>query len=286
MEEAHRSWELIRILSSLKVTLSKMCPSFLFKPAYSLLKAGRVVRYRSDMILNPKKMKFYCPCCEFRFRSFNDGVYKELHNRFNSTRYEGIRQDVLCPICRALPRHRILALWCENRIEELRKASILYFAPEQSMMRWMKRNEISYTTADLYSSGVDLKLDIQDTGLPDSTYDVVIANHVLEHVDDFREALREVHRILKRNGFFICSFPMDPEIELLDEESEQLSEEERILRFGQNDHKRVFGMKADKFLREAGFDVEVIDGTDYSDEILPIVGPADYDMNMLFCCRK
>ena len=205
---------------------------------------------------------------------------------FNTSRYEGIPQDVLCPICRALPRHRILALWCEKHTAELRDASILYFAPERSMMRWMERNDITCTTADLNSNGVDLKLDIQATGLEDASYDVVIANHVLEHVDDFRKALREVYRILKPNGFFICSFPMDPKVDLLDEETEPLSETERIRRFGQNDHKRVFGMKADQFLTEAGFEVEVIDGTDYPDEILPIVGPADYDMNRLFCCRK
>jgi hypothetical protein len=105
-------------------------------------------------------------------------------------------------------------------------------------------------------------------------------------VDDFRKALQEVRRILKPAGFFICSFPMDPKIELVDEESEPLSDVERIKRFGQNDHKRVFGMKADKLLIDAGFDVEVIDGTDYPEEILPIIGPADYDMNRLFCCRK
>ena len=45
-------------------------------------------------------------------------------------------------------------------------------------------------------------------------------------------------------------------------------------------------MKADQFLTEAGFDVEVIDGIDYPDEILPVIGPADYDMNRLFCCKK
>lgn len=209
-----------------------------------------------------------------------------MHDRFNSTRYEGIRQDVLCPICRALPRHRILALWCEKHIDELKNTSILYFAPERSMMRWMKRNGITCTTADLMVGGVDLKVDIQNTGIETGSYDVVIANHVLEHVDDFRKALREVRRILKSDGFFICPFPMDPKVDLLDEETEPLSEAECIRRFGQNDHKRVFGMKAEKFLSEAGVEVEVIDGADYPDEILPIVGPADYDMNRLFCCRK
>lgn len=273
-------------MSSLKRTLLNLCPATLRKPAYEIVKASRVIRYRTDMLLNPKKMRFFCPCCGYRFRSFNGWDYKEISSMFNISRYEGTPQDVLCPICRALPRHRILALWCEKHIQELKGASILYFAPERSMMRWMERNGITCTTADLNTSGVDLQLDIQATELEDDSYDVVIANHVLEHVDDFRKALQEVRRILKPAGFFICSFPMDPKIELVDEESEPLSDVERIKRFGQNDHKRVFGMKADKLLIDAGFDVEVIDGTDYPEEILPIIGPADYDMNRLFCCRK
>lgn len=145
---------------------------------------------------------------------------------------------------------------------------------------------MSCTTADLLSDGVDLKLAIQNTGLLDESYDVVIANHVLEHVDDFRIALREIYRILRPKGVFICSFPMDSKIELLDEEKEPLSDAERVRRFGQNDHKRVFGMKADQFLTEVGFEVERINGADYPEEILPIIGPADYDINRLFCCRK
>lgn len=272
-------------MSSLKRTLLKVCPASLRKPAYEIVKAGRVIRYKSDMLLNPKKMTLFCPCCGFRFRAFNGWDYKEITTMFATSRYEGIRQDVLCPICRALPRHRILALWCEKHIQELKKASILYFAPERSMMRWMHRNGVTCTTADLYSD-TDLRLDIQATGLKDSSYDVVIANHVLEHVDDFRKALQEVYRILRSNGFFICSFPMDPKVDLIDEETEPLSEKESIHRFGQNDHKRVFGMGADKFLTEAGYEVKVIDGSDYPKEILPITGPVDYDMNRLFCCRK
>lgn len=273
-------------MPSLKRTLIKLCPTQFRKSGYKVVKACRVIKYKSDMLFNPKKMTLYCPCCGYRFRSFNGWEFKEHHERFNSSRYEGIRQDVLCPVCRALPRHRILALWCEEHIAELKGASILYFAPERSMMLWMKRNWISSTTADLLSSGVDLKLDIQKTGLDSGSYDVVIANHVLEHVDDFHKALAEVYRILKPSGCFICSFPMDSKIELLDEERGSISVEERIIRFGQNDHKRVFGMRADKFLSGVGFEVEVIDGSDYPEGILPIIGPADYDMNRLFCCRK
>ena len=153
------------------------------------------------------------------------------------------------------------------------------------MMLWMKRNCISCTTADMFSAA-DIKLDIQETGLPSESYDVVICNHVLEHVDDFRIALAEIWRILRKGGLLICSFPMDPKVELLDEDPSLTTIEERFRRFGQDDHKRVFGMKAEKFLTDAGFIVEVIKGSDYPEEILPVVGPADYDINVLFCCKK
>ena len=98
-------------------------------------------------LLNPKKMTLFCPCCGFRFRSFNGWDYKEITTMFATSRYEGIRQDVLCPICRALPRHRILALWCEKHIQELKKSSILSFAPERSMMQWMPRGGEFYRLA-------------------------------------------------------------------------------------------------------------------------------------------
>jgi SAM-dependent methyltransferase len=185
-----------------------------------------------------------------------------------------------------LPRHRILALWFEKHIDFLRDADILYFAPGRSERIWLKRHKVSCVSADLYSKTVDLKLDIQSTGLPDESYDVIVCNHVLEHVDDFRKALKEMYRILRPGGSFICSFPMDPKVELLDEDPAVETEEDRIRRFGQNDHKRVFGMKADRFLTEAGFAVERIDGKDYPKEILPVVGPADYDINLLFRCVK
>ncbi len=122
------------------------------------------------------------------------------------------------------------------------------------MTLWMNRNKVKYTSADLYSKA-DLKLDIQATGLPDESYDVIICNHVLEHVDDFRVALNEMYRILRKGESFICSFPMDPNVELLEENPLVITEKERILKYGQNDHKRLFGMNADRFLSEAGFSV-------------------------------
>ena len=246
----------------------------------------RLLRYRTDRLLHPSKMTRYCPCCGMKFRNFYAWNYGDYPKRFNPSRYDHTRQDVLCPLCYSLPRHRMLALWFEKHLDTLRKSDILYFAPGKSERKWLKRNQISCATADLYSDVVDYNIDIQATGFPDESYDMIICNHVLEHVDDFRVALKEMYRILRPGGSFICSFPMDPNVELLDEDPSVQTDEERVRRFGQDDHRRVFGMKADRFLTEAGFSVERIEGKDYPEEILPVVGPADYDMNLLFRCIK
>ena len=116
--------------------------------------------------------------------------------------------------------------------------------------------------------------------------DIIIANHVLEHVVDFRRALAEVRRILRPEGMFVCSFPMDPKVDLLVEDPGVETDDERRRRYGQVDHMRLFGMGAPRFLREAGFLVEEMGASECPDEILPVVGPADYDINRLFVCRK
>lgn len=237
------------------------------------------------MLLFRKKMVLFCPCCGLRFRRFVSGNFENNPHIYNANRYKTQRQDVLCPVCGSLPRHRILASWCEDHESELRTSDILYFAQERGMGRWMRRRHIPCTTADLFQEA-DLSIDIQDTGLGDGSFDFVVCNHVLEHVDDFRAALSELHRILRRGGSLICSFPMDPAIELVDEDPSVRTPEGRVERFGQHDHMRVFGMGADRLLADAGFSVERIDGSDYPAEILPVVGPADYDMNVLFRCVR
>jgi ubiquinone/menaquinone biosynthesis C-methylase UbiE len=50
-------------------------------------------------------------------------------------------------------------------------------------------------------------LNIEAIEMPDASWDVVVANHVLEHVDD-RKALSEIRRILVPGGFAIFSFPL------------------------------------------------------------------------------
>lgn len=231
------------------------------------------------------RLPYCCPCCETHLRTFVDGGFLRRPETYYPDRYTHTKQEVCCPVCGAIPRHRIMASWCSGHMDLLRSSRILYFAPERSMMMWMGRNGISVTMADLYHDA-DLKLDIEDTKLPEASYDLIVCNHVLEHVNDYRRALKEVYRILTPGGSLLCSFPMDLNIEYVDEDPDVKTEEERRQRFGQIDHNRVFGRKAGELLEQAGFAVESIRGEDCPEEILPVIGPADYDRNILFWCMR
>ncbi len=48
---------------------------------------------------------------------------------------------------------------------------------------------------------------IEEAGFREETFDVVVLNHVLEHLDQPRETLREVRRILKRDGVLVIGVP-------------------------------------------------------------------------------
>ena len=132
-------------------------------------------------------------------------------------------------------------------------------------------------------------IDIMDMrNVADDTYDVVVCNHVLEHINDYKKALNEIYRVLKPGGKLICSFPILENLPTLIEETEHTEENKakRIKLYGQYDHLRIFGADSAEILRKAGFSVSRIDGNKAPQAILPIIGPADYDVNYLFICSK
>ena len=269
--------------------LKRHCPLFL----KNHLKYFLFLRYKIKEALSLSKRVYYCPCCGIRLSHFIDGGYNKHYNAINPKRYEHIRQDVICPACGSLPRHRILASWCQNNLNILtnNKNKILYFSLETSMMLWFKRKGISVTSADLFHPA-DLKLDIEHIDQPDASWDLIFCNHVLEHVPDYKKALGELRRILAPGGKLVCSFPIDPNYATVYEDmslvhdSSPDADRERIRRFGQIDHLRVFGRDSKQLLEMAGFRVFVIDGDTMPEEICPVVGPADYDSNILFVCEK
>jgi ubiquinone/menaquinone biosynthesis C-methylase UbiE len=77
-------------------------------------------------------------------------------------------------------------------------------------------NATSYTTSEVSPDfNTDLVLDVRSMPqVSDLSYDCVLCNGVLEHVDDDLAALREMHRILKPAGILLMGLPFRQAIHL------------------------------------------------------------------------
>ena len=241
--------------------------------------------------LKGDKLPCYCPCCNTHLNEFINGEFDKKPDLYNVDRYRGIDQKVICPVCGSLPRHRIIVSWLSSNLTEGSSGelsiekTILHFAQERSLKIWLDKNHKEYITADLFNPA-DLKIDIEDTKLPDGSYDMIICNHVLEHVLDYKKALKELYRILSPNGRIIISFPVDTTLDTVYEDDSVTDKAGRIRHFGQADHLRVFGTDSTQMLRNVGFEVTEINGDIYDSTIKPVVGPADYDSNVLWYLTK
>ena len=127
-----------------------------------------------------------------------------------------------------------------------------------------------------------MQLDPENTGLESNSVDMIICNHVLEHVSDYKKALTEMKRIIKPGGKIIISFPVDNSYGDVYEDGTITDEKGRIKAFGQYDHLRIFGRNTKQMLENFGFKVYEIRGENYDKKIKPVTGPADYDINVLY----
>ena len=189
-----------------------------------------------------------CPVCGARRR------------RFLPYGYVAPRADALCPSCLSLERHRLLWLYLTRETDLLRRPQrILHIAPEVCLMKRLRHRAADYTTADLESPLAELHFDVLQIPLPDASYDVLICNHLLEHVADDRKALCELYRILKPGGWGILLSPVEADYEQTFEDDTITDPDERTRIFGQYDHRRIYGADYTDRLRAAGFEAADID---------------------------
>ena len=181
--------------------------------------------------------------------------------------YVTSRENALCPNCLSLERHRLLWLWLVRESDIGRGAmalpKMLHIAPEVALMRKFKKMYAStpdrYVTADLESPLADMHFDVQQIPLEAESFDAIICNHIMEHVEDDGKALRELYRILRRGGWGVILSPVDLEREHTFEDDTITDPAERTRIFGQSDHRRIYGRDYAARLREAGFEVYDID---------------------------
>ncbi len=187
--------------------------------------------------------KVECPICNHRYRSFLP------YGRINP------RPNALCPHCLSLERHRLIWLYLQKQTDFFqKKLSVLHIAPEPCFMhRFEKIHGDTYITADIESPLAKVKMDIHQIPFGDNHFDVVLCNHVLEHVDNDIKAMSEICRVLKPGGFAILQVPFfSPIPDTTFEDITITHPREREKAFGQDDHVRKFGKDYPQRIERAG----------------------------------
>ena len=92
------------------------------------------------------------------------------------------------------------SLWRENRERIPENIKIILSDLSDGMMRDVKRS--------IGKKDERFRFDVMDAHqihMPDASVDLLIANHVLFYCEDLQQVFREIKRVLKSNGIFICS---------------------------------------------------------------------------------
>jgi SAM-dependent methyltransferase len=197
-----------------------------------------------------------CPVCARSSRRFR---------AFGRTPREGAQ----CIHCGALERHRLLWLFLAGRTELLAGGPrrVLHVAPEACLEPGLRSALGSgYLTADLSDPAAGVRMDVTAIPFRDGSFDAVLCSHVLEHVPDDRRALRELHRVLRRDGLAILLVPVAGERTF--EDPAIVEPAARRAAFGQEDHVRVYGRDVADRLTEAGFRVATLAPADFPGEVV------------------
>jgi SAM-dependent methyltransferase len=184
-----------------------------------------------------------CPICESHYKQFLP------YGRINP------RPNALCPSCLSLERHRLIWLYLKEKTNFFQeKLSVLHIAPEPCFMnRFEKIHGSKYITADIESPLAKVKMDIHAIPFEANSFDAVLCNHVLEHVQSDIKAMTEIKRVLKPGGFAIMQVPFfSPVPETTREDLSIIDPREREKAFGQDDHVRMFGKDYAKRIEKAG----------------------------------
>ena len=230
--------------------------------------------------LGPKKVE--CPICGWKGSKFAPYGSKHLNSR---------RENALCLKCLSLERHRFLGLYFRNNLPKNRQLKVLHFSPEKGLEDFFRSyDNINYLSVDI-QPGVAMKTeDITKLTFEDKTFDVICCSHVLEHITNDIDAMKELKRVLKPGGFAVLQVPIFGEKTF--EDFTIKDEKGREKMFGQKDHVRKYGKDFVDRLKIAGLVVSQIDYCDVLGDaavkkyaVLPYNGKCSKTERLIYLCK-
>jgi len=207
--------------------------------------------------------KFECNLCGFKAdswlpRGHDYPIVKELEIIGAGKRF------VDCKKCGSSDRDRLVYEYVKFVHEKtsLRNKKLLHVAPEKSLSKKLEDDiGLNITRIDYRAKGYKFTYnksvisgDVQNLPFESESCDMVICNHVLEHVEDDSKALNEIHRVLKTGGFAILQVPISLKLDQTIRSEINWTSKDKINKLGQHDHLRLYGQDFKKKLFQNQFE--------------------------------
>ncbi len=210
--------------------------------------------------------KYKCPICGYKSKDFypiglNMPVLKEKQVVGAGLRNGG------CFKCNSSDRERLIYTYLVNKMDLLNQPKnirILHLAPEKNLSRILYNHGFkNYVCGDLFTEGYTYPEYVQNMNVlnipfEDNYFDLIICNHLLEHVPNDTDAMKELFRVLKQKGKAILQVPISKNSDKTFEDFSVTDPKEREIIFGQFDHLRIYGQDYPERLELVGFSVERI----------------------------
>lgn len=224
------------IYTFLKKTLKKLIPSKLLNDNEEVIR-GIVYQFY-------KGKTYKCNICEASLRKF-------------------IGDEAICPKCGSLPRGRRLFSLLETEVHKRADNPVmLHLSPSKSLKKKIGDTfkNVDYHTSDYVGEfDADNSFDLRKTNLGSNKYDIIICYHILEHIIEDMEAIKELYRILKKGGVCYIQTPFCSVNGASKEDYDIVTPEERLKHFGQIDHVRVYSVSdLQERLSLVGFETELV----------------------------
>jgi SAM-dependent methyltransferase len=214
---------------------------------------------------------FECNCCGGVYSKFiPDQPAPENTTAIQTNEViAGYGENILCPACLSTARERLVIALLQNEFT-LTGKRILHFSPEKNIYNFIKQsNEV--ITADiepLFYKSIDDKIKAEDAtrlSFVEESFDVVIGNHIMEHIPADKKALTEIYRVLKPGGRAILQVPYSTKFFATIEEPGINDPKRQSALFGQKDHVRIYSLQDYiQRLQQCGFKVSVMEYKDLS----------------------
>ena len=210
---------------------------------------------------------FTCNVCSAEYKKFIPEypsalaapVLKKLHV------IAGYGVNVYCPSCFSKNRDRLLiAYFSETGI--VSKKNVLHFSPEKAITKYLNKVNAAVTAVDLHPGFYKAiakeitRADATNLQFEDYHFDVIIANHILEHIPNDKDAIAQMYRVLKPGGLAILQIPfsllLNDTIE--DRYINDAVQQEKL--YGQADHVRIYAKEDfEERLSHAGFETLTVE---------------------------